>query len=86
MGNGLCGRRDKGEQVGGSGSDLGKGTREGRLLEAQDLCPLLFSHVSPVLGLGVHQPTNNCLLSDNGLDQGQGTGNGEKLMDLRPNL
>lgn len=45
----------------------------------------LVVHVSSVPGTGmdIHLATNNCLLRDNGLDQGKGSGDAEKHVALR---
>lgn len=48
---------------------------------------LLFLPVAHVLGTGcgAHQAINTCLLSDSGLDQDNGGGDGEKYVDLKLN-
>ena len=47
-----------------------------------------FLHVSPVFGtgLGKHGATDDCLLGDGDLDEDEGSGDGGKHMDLKPNL
>lgn len=36
--------------------------------------------------LGEHWATNDCLLDDSDLDKGEGSGDGGKHVDLKPNL